>query len=213
MKSILKPERRQTLTNKVISQLKKAIALDKLKPGDRLVETELAESLEVGRNTVREALRTLEKEGIVTIRPFKGAHVTVPDIKEVQQMFEVMSGLEAFAASLAVERMTDNDLKIIENFHRELEVHFQKRAHVRYLETNCAYHDFIHSLARNDVLNQVIDGLRQKIRLYRSKHLYQCDRFEASIEEHRKILDAFKQKHPRLIEETMKNHLSKQEKS
>jgi DNA-binding GntR family transcriptional regulator len=155
----------------------------------------------------------LEKEGVVSITPYKGARVAEPDDREVQEMFEVMSGLEAMSARLAVEKMTHRDLEMIEQYHNELEISFQKREHDRYLEINWAYHEFIQALAQNEVLNRIIAGLRQKILLYRRKQLYQPNRFEASIKEHREILKAFQLKQPRKAEDAMRVHLINQGKS
>lgn len=207
MKHILKPEKRQTLAEMASNQLKNAIDSGKLKPGERLLENEIANGLQIGRNAVREALRSLEKEGIVTITPYKGARVAEPDAEEVRQMFEAMSGLEAMCAGLAVRKMTDRDLRKIEDFHAQLENHFRERDHDRYLKVNWACHEFVLSLAGNEVLSQLIVTLHQKIQLYRKKQLYQPERFKASMEEHRAILEAFRTRDDKMVEEAMKNHL------
>jgi DNA-binding GntR family transcriptional regulator len=79
-----------------------------------------------------------------------------------------------------------------------------------YLKTNWTFHEFIQKLSKNKVLNEVANGLRQKILLYRQRQLYQPNRFEASIQEHREILAAFRKKDPELSEKAMKKHLLRQ---
>ena len=117
MSAIFKIEKRSTLVGQVANQMRGAIISGKLKPGDRLIETDIANSMQIGRNAVREAIRYLEKEGLVTTAPFKGAHVTIPNIDEICQVYEVMSGLEGMCARLATQKMTDRDLKKIEDLH------------------------------------------------------------------------------------------------
>lgn len=210
MTAIFKAEKRSILVEQVSNQMREAIKSGKLKPGDRLIETDIANSMQIGRNAVREAIRYLEKEGLVTTAPFKGAHVTIPNIDEIDQMFEVMSGMEGMCARLAAQKMTNRDLKKIESLHVELEKHYTKKDPKAYLETNWTFHEFIQELSKNKVLNEVTNGLRQKILLYRQRQLYQPNRFEDSMQEHREIMAAFRKKDPELAEKVMKNHLLQQ---
>lgn len=210
MTPIFKVEKRSILAEQVANQMREAIKFGKLKSGDRLIETDIANNMQIGRNAVREAIRYLEKEGLVTTAPFKGAHVTIPNIDEIDQMFEVMSGLEGMCSRFAAQKMTNKDLKKIEETHARLEKHYAKRDPKAYLKTNCTFHEFIQKLSKNKVLNEVTNGLRYKIILYRQRQLYQPNRFEASIQEHREILAAFRKKDPDLAEKAMKKHLLQQ---
>ncbi len=206
-KMIFKAEKRFTLVERVIEQIREAIIAGKLKPGERLVEKDIADGMQIGRNAVREAFRSLENEGYVTIVPFKGAHVTLQTKEEIKQMFEAMSGLEGMCARLAVQKMIQKDLKKIESLHNDLENHYKNNEPEQYIKTNWAFHVFIQKLAQNDILDQVINGLRQKIFLYREKQLSQPNRFEASINEHRLIIDAFQKKDQNKAELRMRQHL------
>jgi len=210
MTPIFKVEKRSILVEQVANQMREAIKSGKLKSGERLIETDIANSMQIGRNAVREAIRYLEKEGLVTTAPFKGAHVTIPNIDEIDQMFEVMSGLEGMCARLAAQKMTNRDLKKIESLHAKLEKHYAKMDPKAYLKTNSIFHEFIQKLSKNKVLNEATNGLRQKILLHRQSQLYQPNRFEASMHEHREILAAFRKKDPELAEKAMKKHLLRQ---
>ncbi|OGR23462.1 MAG: hypothetical protein A2277_13925 [Desulfobacterales bacterium RIFOXYA12_FULL_46_15] len=210
MKAIFKAEKRNTLAEQIVVKLRNAIISGKIKPGERLIEKEIAEAMQIGRNAVREAFRCLEREGYLTIIPFKGASVTMHDNEQIRQMFEVMSELEGICARLAVQRMTRDDLDRIESLHAELEMHYKNNESQAYLEVNWSLHDFIQSLAKNEVLNKLIAELRQRISLYREKQLYQPNRFQASLLEHRQVLDAFRKKDATAAELLMRQHLLRQ---
>jgi DNA-binding GntR family transcriptional regulator len=122
-------------------------------------------------------------------------------------MFEVMSVLEGTCARLATARMKEKDFSKLESLHENLEEHYKNRDHEAYLKVNNTFHFFIQELADNKVLNDVINGLRQKILLYRQRQLYRPERFGQSIQEHRDILDAFRRRNPGSAESLMKRHL------
>jgi DNA-binding GntR family transcriptional regulator len=210
MEGIYKAEKRYTLAERVIEQVRSAIISGKIKPGERLIEKEIADALQIGRNAVREAFRCLEREGYLTITPFKGASVARHDKEQIRQMFEVMSELEGVCARLAINRMTRNDLDRIESLHEALEKHYRNNEPQKYLEINWSLHEFIQKLTKNDVLNKLIDELRLKINLYRKQQLYLPNRFGDSINEHRQIIDAFRKKDANAAEFMMRQHLLKQ---
>src|ERR1700743_2896110 len=98
-----------TLRQQVIEGLRLCISDLTFKPGDRLIERELCEMLGVSRTLVREALRQLEAEGMVTIIPHRGPAVAVLDVPTVKGIYEVRAVLEALAGRLFVERASDSD--------------------------------------------------------------------------------------------------------
>lgn len=207
MKTIFKEEKRSTLAEQVANQLREAIESGKLQPGDRLIETDIANAMKIGRNAVREAIRYLEKEGLITTTPFKGAHVTVPNIKEIEQTFEVIAGLQGICARMATERMTDLDLHRIEVLHAELEKQYAEQNHDAYLAVNGVFHKCVQELTKNQVLNELVTEFRKRVVLYKQRQLVMPNRFTASIQEHRKIMEAFRQRKPLLAEKTMKKHM------
>ena len=161
----------------------------------------------VSRTPVREALRLLKSDGLIDLIPHKGAYVSKPCIEEINDMFEVMSVLEGTCARLAATNMKGKDLTRIESLHAELDKHYRNRDYEAYLKKNHVFHIFIQELAGNKVLNDVINGLRQKILLYRQKQLYQPERFEQSTQEHRDLVEAFRKNDPSSAESLMKHHL------
>ena len=199
--------RTKTLHQEIVAQIQKMIRKGILVRGQKINEKRLCESMGVSRTPVREALRLLKSEGLIDLIPHKGAFVSQPCIEEINDMFEVMSVLEGTCARLAVANMKGKDFKRIESLHKELEEHYRNRDYEAYLKKNHIFHVFIQELAGNKVLNDVINGLRQKILLYRQKQLYQPERFDQSIQEHRDLLQAFRKKDPGLAQLLMKQHL------
>jgi DNA-binding GntR family transcriptional regulator len=200
----------KTLHQEVTARLREMIRSGDLSRGQKIDEKHLSELMGVSRTPVRESLRVLHSERLVDLIPHKGAYVTQPSIEEIQDLFEVMSVLEGTCARLAALRMTKEDLKKIETLHRSLEKHFQKRDHEAYLETNHYIHFIVQELSGNKVLNDVLNGLRQKVLLYRHRQLYHKDRFEQSMQEHRLILEALRKGDPSQAEGAMKKHLNNQ---
>ena len=90
----------------VYEELKRQILVGEIAPGTRMMEVELAEDMGVSRTPVREAIRKLEKEGLVTIEPRKGAYASNISIKDMVDVLEVRQGLEAMAAAIASEKIT-----------------------------------------------------------------------------------------------------------
>ena len=199
--------RTKTLHQEIVTQILEMISKGVLVKGQKIDEKRLCESMGVSRTPVREALRLLKSDGLIDLIPHKGAFVSQPCIEEISDMFEVMSVLEGTCARLAANHMNEKDLRKIESLHEELEVHYRHRAYETYLKRNYTFHVFIQELAGNKVLNDVINGLRQKIQLYRQKQLYQPERFDQSIQEHRDLLQAFRKKDPSSAELLMKQHL------
>ncbi|MFP3928774.1 MAG: GntR family transcriptional regulator [Desulfobacteraceae bacterium] len=202
-----------TLHQEVAKRIRELISAGALKKGQKIDEKALCESMGVSRTPVRESLRILHSEGLIDLIPHRGAYVSKPCIEDIQEMFEVMSTLEGMCARLAVQNLTPQDLKRIESLHGKLEQYYGEWDHRGYLEHNEVLHLFVQELAGNKILNEVIDGLRRKILLYRHEQLYRPERFHQSVQEHREILDAFQLKDPAAAESVMKRHLLNQGKA
>lgn len=189
------------------SRLREMIRTGKLKKGERVVEAELCEVLGISRTPLREALRLLSSEGLIRLVPNVGAYVGEPSLDEIRDMFQVMAVLEGMCARLAAMKMTPASLKRLEALHEKLEKLFRDGDREGYIAVNNLYHTLVQSLAGNKVLSDTINGLRDKILLYRYRQIFEEKRFEESINEHREILDAFRKGDPQNAEKVMANHL------
>lgn len=200
----------KTLHQEATAQIRQMIREGSLVRGQKIDEKHLSEIMGVSRTPVREALRVLQSEGLINLIPHKGAHVVKPSIEEVRDLFEVMGVLEGTCARLAAFRMKKDGLKKLQSLHRSLEKHFKSRDAKSYLETNHHFHVLLQELSGNKVLNDILNGLRQKILLYRHRQLHHKDRFEKSMQEHQLIMEALQRHDPELAETVMLKHLNNQ---
>lgn len=200
----------RTLSEKVAEQVRILIRKNELKRGEKLSEQRLCDSLGVSRTPLREALRQLSAEGLVTLVPNRGAFVADVSMEEVRQMFEVMSVLEGTCARLAAKRMSDADLAELEGFHAGLEERFAANDPHGYVSRNNEYHTFVQEKAGNLVLSNLVSSLREVILLHRYRQIHHPGRLGNSMEEHRELIEAFRRRDAELAEALMRNHLMRQ---
>ncbi len=201
---------RKLLNIEVANEIREMIRVGALEKGDKINEKELCLAFGVSRTPVREALQRLSMEGLIKIIPHKGAYVSSPRPQDIREMFEVMSVLEGACARMATEKMTEIQFARLESLHKELEKFYERRDHENYLQVNHRYHTYIQELSGNKILNDIINGIRLKVLLYRSQQLYRPRRFDESIREHRALLDAFRKREALEAEALMKTHLMNQ---
>ncbi|MEA3348360.1 MAG: GntR family transcriptional regulator, partial [Pseudomonadota bacterium] len=111
----------KTLREKIVEVLREAIIRQKIRPGERITELEVAERFGISRTPIREAFRQLESEGFLTIIPRKGAVVSDIQEKDIRDFYEIKGVLEGYAARQAVALITEKDIARLEQFNREME--------------------------------------------------------------------------------------------
>ncbi len=203
-------KRFKSLAKLLSEKLKEAIVAGKITPGERLEENDLAASLKVGPVALREALRALEAQGYVTIRPDNAVVVSKPTREEIEDYYTIAGALEGLAARLAVERAAPAEVSRLKELHLALKEACQKRDPIRYFDANASFHRFIAEIARNERLYRMVDQLRQEIHKTRVLALRSPQRLDSSMREHDQIMDAFLKKNPALAETTMVRHLNNQ---
>jgi len=206
----MKAIQKKTLHEEIANNLREMIMSGELKEGDKIKEDELCTVMEISKTPLREALRVLSAEGLIRLIPNRGSYVTTPTFEEIKEMFDVMSVLEGVCARTAAEKMSSGDFKKLEKIHHQLEKNFKLKDQKQYIHHNNLYHAFVQELAGNKTLNQIVNGLRQKILLYRFKSLNLSGRFEQSIQEHRDLLEAFRNRDAEKAELLMTFHMKKQ---
>lgn len=177
----------------VFESLREAIILGHLRPGERLMEIQLAEQMGVSRTPVREAIRKLELEGLVVMVPRKGAYVAGLSIKDIADVFEIRKALEGLAAELAADRISDEEIENLERvLHRLADAADQKNFDT-FIEVDTEFHAILFQAGRNERLSQIINNLREQIHRFRITSLSMPGRMTAAVEEHRKIVEAISQ--------------------
>lgn len=197
----------------VFESLREAIIEGRLKPNERLMEIQLAEEMGVSRTPVREALRKLELEGFVVMVPRKGAYVAGISMKDIVDVFEVRAALEALAAGLAAERITEEELDQLERYLVQIYELSEGDNINAIVEGDTNFHDVIYRASRNQRLVQIITHLQEQIQRFRTTSLSQPGRTRVALEEHKKIVEAVAERNVELAQHLAREHIENAEQS
>jgi len=146
----------QPLREVVCETLRDAIRKGVLKPGERLMEIQLAEELGVSRTPVREAIRKLELEGYVIMMPRRGTYVANLSIRDVNEVFEIRTSLDSLASGLAAERITDEELERLQRLLVMIGEYIEENNMEKIVETDTEFHDILYQASRNTRLVGII---------------------------------------------------------
>jgi DNA-binding GntR family transcriptional regulator len=164
-----------------------------LKPGQRLDESKLAEKYGTSRTPVREALRQLSANGLVEIRPRKGAIVAKLGIRELVELLEVMAELEGACGRLAAKASLKSDLDAIHQAHDECRRFMEASDTEGYKGANEKFHESIYSASHNSSLFKLAINYRNRVGAYRRLQLDQSERLAISYQQHDQIVRAIVQ--------------------
>jgi DNA-binding GntR family transcriptional regulator len=201
------PLRRASLHEEVAARLRQMVFERQLAPGDWIDELKLAGDWQISRTPLREALKVLAAEGLVTLVPRQGCKVTELSEDDAHELFPVMALLEGRCAHEAVLKATPADVKALRRLHEVLEKHAAAKNIDGYYRANHEFHTKVQALAANRWLDRAINDLRIFVRMLRGRQLNWPGRMEASINEHRVFIDAFEQRDATRAERVMHDHL------
>jgi DNA-binding GntR family transcriptional regulator len=193
----------------VAERLREQIFSHELAPGSWLDEQSLAIAFGISRTPMREAIKVLASEGLVTTKMNKGAYVTEVDRRDLEQIFTVLSLLEGQAAKETAIKASEDQLTQLDNLHHRLEKAAADRDTEQFFEINVKFHDLIQEIAGNRWMNGVIVDLRKVLKLQRRDSLSRTGRLLSSLIEHREILQAILKKDPIAAESAMRKHLAR----
>jgi DNA-binding GntR family transcriptional regulator len=198
------------LYQEVASRLRSRIYAQELKPGKPIDEMALAEEYGISRTPMREALKVLHAEGLVTLEPRRGCSVTKLTKQDIDELFPVMALLEGRCAFEAVKKAKPADIRKLEELHAKLEKSALANDVEKYFELNCVFHEFVQKLAGNNWLERVVSDLRKFLKLMRGRQLQLPGRLQESLAEHRLLMAAFQNRNPAAAEKIMHDHLTNQ---
>jgi len=196
----------------VADKIRELIILGKLKPGERLVESKLAESLGISRQPIREAFRILELEHLITLIPRKGAYVSEISLKEIEEIYEIRAMIEGFAARLAISHITQKDISQLKSILNLMERSIRENNFKKVIKCNLSFHQKIISLSKNDNLAKVYKSILLPVRRHQKMGLSLHSSWMVSLEEHRSILEALNSRDIKRAEEMCREHVLKAEK-
>lgn len=198
------------LRDVVFQTLREAILRGELRPGERLMELQLASKLGVSRTPIREAIRMLEQEGLAVTVPRKGAEVAKMTEKNMKDVLQIREALDELAVEIACDNMTDQQLVdltlAMKNFENAVEAGNLKKI----IESDVEFHDVIYQATDNPKLVTLLNNLREQIHRYRVEYLKERENYPKLIEEHEEIVSALKRRDKERVANAMSSHIRNQ---
>ncbi|MHA3980645.1 GntR family transcriptional regulator [Halovulum sp. GXIMD14794] len=180
------------------------IRTGRLRPGDRLRETELAERLGVSRTPVREAIRQLEADGLVAHAPRQGATVRKLDYAEVMELYEMRAVLEGTAARLAAHAALDIEIEELASVNVALG---RAESAEEAFRLNRSFHAALLDAAKNRFLHKSMSSLSKALMILGPTTLSETERFASAVQEHEAVLEALKARDGLAAEQRMRAHI------
>ena len=178
----------RALYQEVAERLREAIFARRLEPGAWIDEQKLALEYGISRTPLREALKVLAVEGLVTMKVRRGAYVTEMSMSDVQQVYHLLALLESDAAARAAKAANAEQRAELETLHEQLER--QVRHREAFFATNERFHMALLRIAGNRWAEQVVTDLRKVMKLNRHHSLFKQGRIAESLAEHRALVRA-----------------------
>jgi DNA-binding GntR family transcriptional regulator len=196
-----------TLWQRVYDHLRREILAGRLQPGAELAEVPLSEQLGVSRGPIREAIGRLASEGLVTVRPRRGAIVRPLSKAEFLELYQVREALELMAVKLAVPRLTPDDLEALTALNRAMDEHAARDEVEEFFEANNAFHERLLECCGNAKLQELYRQLRGQLGRYRMGSLTLRGNLRRSVAEHAAILRAARHGDAERAAQLMSEHI------
>ena len=199
------------LRDVVFQTLRTAILKGDLKPGERLMELQLASKLGVSRTPIREAIRKLEQEGLARTIPRKGAEVAGMTEKDMEDVLQIRCVLEELAARLSCQNITDEEMRELKIAMVAFEEKTREGNVVELAKADVTFHDIIYRAADNPKLLVLLNNLREQMYRYRTEYMKDDRIHPVLIREHKEMVKALESRDQELVAREVRQHLKNQE--
>ena len=196
----------KALYEQVAEQLRQRIFQRELEPGSWIDELKIAEQMGISRTPLREAIKVLAAEGLVTMKVRRGAYVTEMSDKDLRDVYHLLALLESDAAAVVAERATVQQLQALQTLHEELERSVHDRD--QFFAVNERFHMQLLALADNRWRDQLVADLRKVMKLNRHNSLLKQGRIAESLQEHRTIMQALHARQPEAARQALQAHFA-----
>jgi DNA-binding GntR family transcriptional regulator len=198
-----------SLHGEILSRLRDHVVEGNIPDGGRVPERQLCELFGISRTPLREALKVLAAEGLIELLPNRGARVRRLGKRDLEELFDVIGGLESLAGRLACETITDEEITEIERLHYEMYGYYLHRDMHNYFLINQRIHERIVAAARNETLRSTYANLAGRIRRvrYSANFARKRQRWAEAMREHEVILDALRRRAGSELSDTLFQHL------
>lgn len=200
----------RALYEEVAELLRQRIFNRELEPGSWIDELKIAEAYGISRTPLREALKVLAAEGLVTMKVRRGAYVTEVSERDLSDVYHLLSLLESDAAGVVAQTASEGQMRELRSLHQELELAAlpEKQDKERFFEINEQFHMRLLEIANNRWRDQMVADLRKVMKLNRHNSLLKDGRIQESLDEHRAIMDALTTRDAILSQQRMQEHFS-----
>ncbi len=198
----------RALYEEVAELLRQRIFNRELEPGSWIDELKLAQDYGISRTPMREALKVLATEGLVTMKVRRGAYVTEVSERDLVDVYHLLSLLESDAAGVVAQKATDEQLSELAGLHQELEnaAKPDQLDRERFFAINERFHMRLLEIADNRWRNQMVADLRKVMKLNRHNSLLKSGRIQESLQEHQAIMAAMAARDVQLCTQRMQAH-------
>lgn len=197
-----------SLSEEIENILRERILKGKYEIGERLKENRIADELKVSRTPVREAFRQLEKEGLIKTIPNRGSFTFGLTRRDIQDIYTVRAVVEALAVEWAADRISDQELRKLEDAFERMEFYTLKKDSEKVLENNKIFHEIIYDASGSRFLAQILKSYQEYVENTRKATVYYSDNLPSILDEHRGILEAIRQKDKAMAVERITAHLN-----
>ncbi len=204
----LSPVRKISLSESLVEYIKQQILAGGLSPGERIVETKLAEDLGISQTPVREALRQLSGEGIVTLVPNRGPIVRSLDMQDVFEIYSIRAGLEGLSMRFATQGASAEEVVRLQEFHRRMEQKLNDDSVdvEMMLQDSASIHQYIIDLSRHSRIISMYRSISFQISLV-NRILGKESSKQKEVDQHREVAEALASRDPNLAETVMRRHI------
>ncbi len=198
-----------SLSQRIEGLLREQIINQKIKPGTRLVEDDIAKELGVSRTPVREALNALSQRGLVESRPRRGMYTIQFTKESLSEIYEIRAVLEGLAAAQATTRMPEEVIKNLKDLHQSAQKAFDMGNLERCIELDTDLHDTVISYSPNNRLIALLEGIHDQILIFRTWESMNVSHVKVSLKEHGRIIESLVNRDADLARGRMEEHIER----
>jgi len=191
----------------VYEKIKEAILTERYKPGDHLVEREIASQFNISTTPLKEAIGLLKQEGLVITRPRVGTFVSNDIMNSLEEINLVRAALEGVAARLAATKITHDEIQQLRDVIKEMEVYTKKQDIEKIIDLNAHFHKLIRTFAKNNYVSKQIEAIHSYDRHFRRIALSQAGELNLALKEHKQIFEKIAARDLDRAEEAIRNHI------
>jgi DNA-binding GntR family transcriptional regulator len=200
----------RALYEEVAELIRQRIFSRELVPGSWIDELQIAKAYGISRTPLREALKVLAAEGLITMKVRRGAYVAEVSEKDLRDMYHLLGLLESDAAAVVAQTASPSDLKKLQSLHSDLEAAAKpgKEKYDKFFEVNEAFHMCLLDLAQNKWRDHMVADLRKVLKFNRHNSLFKTGRMTEALKEHQAIMAALLAKDPVATAARMREHFA-----